>query len=64
MAIRKPLIIIGGQVQEQPAGDTPAGAEPAVPAPTSDATGLIVHFAVTSKIAMIPTAPRDALELH
>ena len=38
MAIRKPLIIIGGQVQEQPAGDTPAGAEPAVPAPTSDAT--------------------------
>lgn len=38
MAVRKPLVIIDGQVQEQPAGDTPAGAEPAVPAPTSGAT--------------------------
>lgn len=35
MATRKPLVIISGRIQEQPEGDSPAGAEPTVAAPGS-----------------------------
>lgn len=38
MATRKPLVIVSGRIQEQPEGDSPAGAEPAIAAPVSAPT--------------------------
>lgn len=38
MATRKPLVVVSGQVQELPAGDVPAGAEPSISAAVSTPT--------------------------
>ena len=38
MATRKPLVIVSGRIKEQPEGDSPAGAEPAIAAPVSAPT--------------------------